>query len=259
MIAAGAVDDEHLTHRPRTPPPQRADRAAGGAGPRARRDHLGRGRVRTALHRRRPRPRRGARQAGGGLPGQRRAPQPDPRGCAWSCSTLCCPALPRRRAGRSRTTTSPRVAPRWAGTSTTSSTSTTAACDVRRRRHGPRRRRCRGDGADACRGPRVRRAGPDPDVVLNRLDQMYARYQAEQLVTLVYLLADPHATSCRRQRGPSAAGPAPRRRQPDLTAALRGRRTSGRRLRPSARSRAVALLFRRHRGHVHRRPHRAPR
>jgi serine phosphatase RsbU (regulator of sigma subunit) len=32
---------------------------------------------------------------------------------------------------------------------------------------------------------------PSPDVVLSRLDQMYARYQAEQLVTLVYLLADP--------------------------------------------------------------------
>lgn len=32
---------------------------------------------------------------------------------------------------------------------------------------------------------------PRPEVVLTRLDRMYARYQAEQLVTLIYLLADP--------------------------------------------------------------------
>jgi serine phosphatase RsbU (regulator of sigma subunit) len=32
---------------------------------------------------------------------------------------------------------------------------------------------------------------PTPDVVLTRLDQMYARYQTEQLVTLVYVLIDP--------------------------------------------------------------------
>jgi hypothetical protein len=32
---------------------------------------------------------------------------------------------------------------------------------------------------------------PTPEVVLNRLDQMYARYRTEQLVTLVYVLADP--------------------------------------------------------------------
>jgi serine phosphatase RsbU (regulator of sigma subunit) len=32
---------------------------------------------------------------------------------------------------------------------------------------------------------------PAPEVVLTRLDQMYARYQNEQLVTLVYMLADP--------------------------------------------------------------------
>ena len=32
---------------------------------------------------------------------------------------------------------------------------------------------------------------PTPSVVLTRLDQMYARYQSDQLVTLVYLLADP--------------------------------------------------------------------
>jgi serine phosphatase RsbU (regulator of sigma subunit) len=32
---------------------------------------------------------------------------------------------------------------------------------------------------------------PSPDVVLTRLDDMYARYHGEQLVTLVYLLADP--------------------------------------------------------------------
>ena len=32
---------------------------------------------------------------------------------------------------------------------------------------------------------------PTPETVLTRLDEMYARYQGEQLVTLVYLLADP--------------------------------------------------------------------
>lgn len=32
---------------------------------------------------------------------------------------------------------------------------------------------------------------PDPAVVLTRLDQMYARYHSEQLVTLLYALADP--------------------------------------------------------------------
>lgn len=32
---------------------------------------------------------------------------------------------------------------------------------------------------------------PTPEVVLTRLDQMYARYQSGQLVTLIYLLADP--------------------------------------------------------------------
>ena len=32
---------------------------------------------------------------------------------------------------------------------------------------------------------------PAPEVVLTRLDQMYARYQSEQLVTLLYLVVDP--------------------------------------------------------------------
>jgi serine phosphatase RsbU (regulator of sigma subunit) len=32
---------------------------------------------------------------------------------------------------------------------------------------------------------------PSPDVVLTRLDKMYDLYQSEQLVTLLYLLADP--------------------------------------------------------------------
>src|SRR5690349_24336552 len=32
---------------------------------------------------------------------------------------------------------------------------------------------------------------PAPEVVLTRLDQMYVRLQSEQLVTLLYVLADP--------------------------------------------------------------------
>ena len=75
-------------------------------------------------------------------------------------------------AGRSRATTARPGAPRSAATSTTSSRSSDGRLGaVRRRRHGPRRRGGRGDGADAGGGPGLRRRRPRPAVVLRKLDR----------------------------------------------------------------------------------------
>ena len=122
MLVAGADGRGAPAHRPRPAPAQRPHRAAGGPGPGPRRDHLGLGRVRAALRRRRPRasPRTwpSAPRSRSTTPSCTARPWPRPS----SCSTPCCPRRCRRRpAGRSRATTAPRGAPRSAATSTTPS------------------------------------------------------------------------------------------------------------------------------------------
>ncbi len=98
---------------------------------------------------------------------------------------------------------------------------------------------------------------PTPEVVLRRLDRMLLQYGGEQLVTLVYLLADPEpGRGGGGQRRPSAAGAAASVGR-DRTAPQRQRQPARVSCEQERLAHTVPLRTRRHRPGLHRRPDRA--